>query len=202
VIVVAAKARNYINETHFQKLCALQCTKAEIASFFECSEYQVDKWCNQTFGKGYKAVWDDFSQIGKVSLRRIQFRLAEKDSRMAIFLGKNYLGQSEQPVQTYDSEAARAVKQLTDVLEEAASKYGVGATSSPAPEQEGAAEPEGETADASPLLAYKGRIDFEDKDNYANGDIEPEAAAEGDEAAETEGAPSFTVINAPIGAAI
>lgn len=30
-----------------------------------------------------------------MSLRRAQFRLAEKSAAMAIFLGKNYLGQSD-----------------------------------------------------------------------------------------------------------
>jgi hypothetical protein len=33
--------------------------------------------------------------IGKVSLRRTQWQLAEKSVPMAIFLGKNYLGQTD-----------------------------------------------------------------------------------------------------------
>ena len=33
--------------------------------------------------------------LGKVSLRRAQFHLAEKSATMAIFLGKQYLGQTD-----------------------------------------------------------------------------------------------------------
>lgn len=46
----------------------------------------------------------DYSQVyaqkrsgGRISLRRLQFKLAEKSAAMAIFLGKNILGQSDYP---------------------------------------------------------------------------------------------------------
>ena len=34
-------------------------------------------------------------KTGKISLRRMQWRLAEKNATMAIFLGKQYLGQRD-----------------------------------------------------------------------------------------------------------
>ena len=52
---------------------------------------------------------------------------------MAIFLGKNYLGQSEQPADL--RHEAAVPKQLTDVLEKLI-KVWRRAASSPAPEQE------------------------------------------------------------------
>lgn len=38
---------------------------------------------------------DSGKEQGKTSLRRTQFRLAEKNAAMAIFLGKNYLDQTD-----------------------------------------------------------------------------------------------------------
>lgn len=45
---------------------------------------------------------------GKMSLRRYQFELAKKNASMAIWLGKQYLGQSDNPqgnIDTEDSES-------------------------------------------------------------------------------------------------
>lgn len=40
-------------------------------------------------------AWEDGMQFAKVSLRRKQLSLAERNPAMAIFLGKNYLGQRD-----------------------------------------------------------------------------------------------------------
>ena len=50
--------------------------------------------------------------IGKISLRRSQWRLAEKNVTMAIFLGKQYLGQRE-----VTEVAATATGKLADLIE-------------------------------------------------------------------------------------
>ena len=47
-----------------------------------------------------------------MSLRRAQFRLAEKSAAMAIFLGKNYLGQSDHVV----IEDKSALDKLDEIL--------------------------------------------------------------------------------------
>ena len=53
-----------------------------------------------------------YSAKGKTSLRRMQFKLAEKSAAMAIFLGKNYLGQSDStPIDNKE-----ILQQLDDVL--------------------------------------------------------------------------------------
>jgi hypothetical protein len=41
-------------------------------------------------------AWDDGIQRAKVSLRRKQFALADRNAPAAIFLGKNYLGQKDE----------------------------------------------------------------------------------------------------------
>ncbi len=94
------RPRKQITEEQFKKLCALQCTKEEIASFFECSEDTIERWCKQTFDTTFAATFKTYSAMGKMSLRRYQFKLAEKSAAMAIFLGKNMLGQTDKIEQT------------------------------------------------------------------------------------------------------
>ena len=72
-----------------EKLAHIQCTKLEIANFLGCSVDTLDRDAN--FAEHYKKGLDG----GKMSLRRMQFKLAEKNSAMAIFLGKQYLGQKD-----------------------------------------------------------------------------------------------------------
>ncbi|MDE7198801.1 MAG: hypothetical protein K2O15_07945 [Lachnospiraceae bacterium] len=90
-----ARPRKEIDQAEFEKLCSLQCTKAEIAGFFNVSEDTVERWCKRTYRESFAVVFATKRSGGKISLRRSQFRLAEKDSRMAIWLGKQYLEQCE-----------------------------------------------------------------------------------------------------------
>ena len=72
-----------------EKLAHIQCTKTEIANFLGCSVDTLDR--DNNFAEHYKKGLDG----GKMSLRRMQFKLAEKNSAMTIFLGKQYLGQKD-----------------------------------------------------------------------------------------------------------
>lgn len=42
-----------------------------------------------------REAWEQGRQLGRTSIRRSQFRLATHNATMAIFLGKQYLGQHE-----------------------------------------------------------------------------------------------------------
>lgn len=90
-----ARPQIEIDKTNFESLCNLQCTLTEIAGFFKCSEDTIENWCKRTYEENYSAVYKKYSQGGKISLRRNQFRLAEKNASMAIWLGKQYLGQTD-----------------------------------------------------------------------------------------------------------
>lgn len=89
-----------IDEAQFEKLCAIQCTKAEIASWFDCSEDTIENWCKKVYKQTFSATFKMFSGKGKVSLRRNQFKLAETNVTMAIWLGKQYLDQTDKTEQT------------------------------------------------------------------------------------------------------
>lgn len=95
-----ARPRIEIDEENFKKLCALQCTLTEIASFFNCSEDTIENWCKRNFKKGFSECFKKYSASGKMSLRRWQFKMAEHNVSMAIFLGKNWLGQTDKVEQT------------------------------------------------------------------------------------------------------
>lgn len=71
----------------------IQATTKECAAWFSVSEPTFLKFW--TDHPEVKQAYEDGKQVGLTSLRRTQFRLAEKNAAMAIFLGKNYLGQSD-----------------------------------------------------------------------------------------------------------
>lgn len=84
-----------IEKKEFESLCGLQCTLIEIAGFFDCSEDTIERWCVRTYKMKFADVYKVHSQKGKISLRRHQMKLAEKSAAMAIFLGKQLLGQRD-----------------------------------------------------------------------------------------------------------
>lgn len=84
-----------IDRESFERLCSIQCTLPEIAGFFKCSHDTIERWCKKEYGINYGDVHQMYRQDGLVSLRRIQFKQAEKVPTMAIWLGKQYLGQRD-----------------------------------------------------------------------------------------------------------
>lgn len=72
-----------------EKLSSIMCTQEEIASFLNVSVRTLQR--DEEFCRLYKKG----QETGKMSLRRMQWKLAEKNTAMAIWLGKQYLGQNE-----------------------------------------------------------------------------------------------------------
>lgn len=90
-----------IDQEQFEKLCEIQCTLEEIANVLKCSMDTVERWCKRTYKMGFAEAFKKYSANGKMSLRRNQFKLAETNATMAIWLGKQYLGQKD--VQVLDA---------------------------------------------------------------------------------------------------
>lgn len=84
-----------INWTLFEDLCAIQCTQSEIASVLRVHIDTLRVRALDNYGDNYSEVYKKFSEVGKCSLRRTQLKLAQKSAAMAIFLGKQYLGQKD-----------------------------------------------------------------------------------------------------------
>lgn len=85
----AGRPKKEIDYATVEKLANIQCTQEEIASFLGISTrtLQRDEQFMELFNKGRES--------GKMSLRRIQWKHAEKSVPMAIWLGKQYLGQKD-----------------------------------------------------------------------------------------------------------
>src|SRR5687768_14523806 len=92
------RPRKEIDQPTFEGLCEIQCTLEEIAGVFRMSEDTVERWCKRTYELGFADTYKKFSATGKTSLRRQQFELAKKgNATMLIWLGKQYLGQTDKP---------------------------------------------------------------------------------------------------------
>lgn len=107
-----SRQKKQIDQKQFENLCALQCTEEEICDWFEITDKTLARWCREIYNKRFSEVFREKRSGGKISLRRSQFRLAEKNATMAIWLGKQYLGQKD----TVDEENA-AEKKLDALLD-------------------------------------------------------------------------------------
>ncbi len=90
------RPRKEIDQKQFENLCGLQCTLEEICGWFGITDKTLDSWCKRTYHASFSEVFKQKRGNGKISLRRSQWRLAEKSAAMAIWLGKQYLGQRDQ----------------------------------------------------------------------------------------------------------
>lgn len=91
------RPRAQIDIKEFEKLCSLQCTLQEICAWFNVQDDTLNAWCRDNYdGRTFSEVFAEKRGIGKISLRRYQFQQAEKNPTMAIWLGKQYLGQTDQ----------------------------------------------------------------------------------------------------------
>jgi len=85
-----------IDWDQFDKLCALQCTKLEIASFFDMSDDTLSRRVKESFDCTFAELYDQKKLRGRVSIRRKQYEMAMAGDRsLLIWIGKNWLGQSD-----------------------------------------------------------------------------------------------------------
>ena len=89
------RPRKEIDQKQFENLCGLQCTLEEICGWFGVTDKTLNSWCKRTYSESFSEVFRQKRSTGKISLRRGQWRLAEKNASMAIWLGKQYLGQKD-----------------------------------------------------------------------------------------------------------
>lgn len=96
-----------INKDMFEKLCSIQCTEEEIAGVFGCSIDTINRWCKRTYDETFADIYKKKSAMGKMSLRRWQFDTAKRgNATMQIWLGRQYLGQTErQEIETIGEES-------------------------------------------------------------------------------------------------
>lgn len=102
----------------FQDLVGLGCSQEEICWFFRDETGKsanidtLTRWCKREFHMTFQEY---FKQNGcmmlKIQLRKNQLKLSGSSAAMAIFLGKNYLGQRDS-VEIEDTEAIDVLKEI------------------------------------------------------------------------------------------
>lgn len=90
-----------IDWKQFEQLCAILCTQSEIASFLKVDEDTIRVRVEKEYGADYSVVYKRFSESGHCSLRRNQYVLSQKNAAMAIWLGKQWLGQKDNDEDKY-----------------------------------------------------------------------------------------------------
>ena len=106
------RPKKEISQQQFEAMCGIQCTQAEICDVLDITDKPLNNWCKETYGCGFSEIYKKKSASGKMSLRRHQFELAKKYPAMAIFLGKNYLGQRDVIEQTNNNK----FEEVKDIL--------------------------------------------------------------------------------------
>ena len=133
---MAGRKKIEINKDQFEDLLQLQCTKEDIAGFFHCSHDTIERFCKRTYGETFSEVAEEYHAEGRCSIRRAQFAMMNSgDSRMAIHLGKQYLGQTDKTeakvtadvtakhgrvtrIIMYDHETGRPTKEALEGIDE------------------------------------------------------------------------------------
>ena len=117
-----ARPRKQIDKKDFESLLTIQCTLAEITAFFDhklngCSEDTIERWCKKTYKKSFAEVSAIKKELGKISIRRAQFRMMEKNPAALIWASKQYLGQydrQEVKVQQNDDDSIKEMENYFD----------------------------------------------------------------------------------------
>ena len=96
------RPRKNFDKKMFVDLVGLGCTEKEICWFFRddngrpVKEDTLSRWCKREFGMNFADFFRYNSGFARnISIRRNQLSLTKKSATMAIFLGKNYLGQRD-----------------------------------------------------------------------------------------------------------
>lgn len=110
------RPKTQIDKRQFELLCNIQCTEEEVCAVLggsngPISPHTLNRWCREEYGSGntFCKVFEQKKLEGKTSLRRMQWLMASRSPAMAIFLGKNYLGQRDDPIDNGDAEDAVSI---------------------------------------------------------------------------------------------
>jgi hypothetical protein len=80
------------------EMCRIHCTGEEQAAVLGIDYDTLNAACKREKGLGFSDYYAQKSSGGKMSLRRKQYTAAmDGNTTMLVWLGKNWLGQSDQP---------------------------------------------------------------------------------------------------------
>ncbi len=106
-----------INYAQLDKLCAIQCTGEECAAFLGIDYDTLQRAIKRDKKSSFTEYYAQKSASGKISLRRRQFQAAEDgNSTMLVWLGKQWLGQSDKQ-EASSEQATQSLNISFDVRE-------------------------------------------------------------------------------------
>lgn len=116
------RPRIEIDKKEFEGLLSIQCTLEEVAAFFEhklgsCSADTIERWCKREYGESFADVSAKKRALGKISLRRAGFQMAQKNAAVHIFYCKNYLGMKDTLETEFNTESLRKAQELLEGVE-------------------------------------------------------------------------------------
>ena len=117
----AVSNQTEIDVEQLKKLCVLQCTISECASYLDVSASTLSRRVRELGYSGWKEFFRTHSGKGKVSLRRKQYDRAMKgdgNTQMLIWLGKQYLGQADKIEQEVEATVQQGLDMSKLSLEE------------------------------------------------------------------------------------
>lgn len=109
---LGGRPKKKINQKQFEALCVIQCTEEEILAVLDITDKTLTTWCKETYGKSFSEIFREKRLGGKASLRRQQWALASKNATMAIWLGKQYLGQTDKVDNQVDIQGIEIVADI------------------------------------------------------------------------------------------
>lgn len=127
---MAGRPAKEFDRKTFVDLVGLNCDEKEICWFFRDNEGKpanvdtLSRWCVRTFGVNFQEYCKQNRGLAlRIKLRRAQMKLAEKSAAMAIFLGKNMLGQTDKQEITTSNIDERTRSEVNSLVE-AINNYG------------------------------------------------------------------------------
>jgi len=109
------RPKKNIDFHQLKKLCEMHCTQEEACSFFEMDDKTLSARIKEAEYDNFSEFFKKHSGMGKISLRRLQFKSANNGSvPMQIWLGKNILGQKDNIINNNLSDISNSAKIILD----------------------------------------------------------------------------------------
>ena len=125
----AGRPRAEFDVKQFTDLIGLGCGDQEICWWFRdptgkpANIDTLSRWCVRTFGMNFQEFRKKNGGIARnIQIRKAQLDLCKRSAAMAIFLGKQYLGQTEAgagngPMVEEDDELTKALEGVAEEME-------------------------------------------------------------------------------------
>jgi hypothetical protein len=111
---VMGRPKKPIDKKIFESLCGIQCTLEEMCAAFEVTDKTLNSWCKETYGTTFSEVFKEKRELGKISLRRAGFKLAQSNPSVHIFYAKNHLGMTDKIEADFNPESLKRAKELLE----------------------------------------------------------------------------------------